>query len=106
MDLALTFHVVLCLRIPRGERRKLSDLPIEPFAECARAMQEASEALAQADEVADFQAVGERCREALLSFVDAAQHVLPWTAKEEAPKKDLRAWRGPYLQRGASWAVT
>jgi hypothetical protein len=26
MDLALTFHVGLCLRIPRGDRNKLSDL--------------------------------------------------------------------------------
>jgi hypothetical protein len=93
MDLALTFHVGLCLRIPRSERRKLSDLPVEPFAECVRAMQEASEALAQADEVADFQTVGVRCREALLSFINAAHLVLPWTAKEEPPKKaDLRAW--------------
>lgn len=32
MDLALTFHVGLCLRIPRGDRDKLSDLGVEPFA--------------------------------------------------------------------------
>jgi hypothetical protein len=29
MDLALTFHVGLCLRIPRNDRQKLSALPIE-----------------------------------------------------------------------------
>jgi hypothetical protein len=93
MDLALTFHVGLCLRIPRSDRNKLSDLPIEPFAECYRSMQEAADALGHADEVADYQAIGVRCRESLLSFASAAQHVLPWTAKEEAPKKaDLRAW--------------
>jgi hypothetical protein len=93
MDLALTFHVGLCLRIPRSDRNKLSDLPIEPFAECYRSLQEATDALGQAEEVADYQAIGVRCRESLLSFTNAAQHVLPWTAKEEAPKKaDFRAW--------------
>ncbi len=93
MDLALTFHVGLCLRIPRGDRDKLSDLPIEPFAECYRSMQEASEALGQADEVADYQSIGVRCRESLLSFASAAQRVFPWLAEEDPPKKaDFRAW--------------
>src|SRR5213594_2129745 len=69
MDLALTFHVGLCLRIPRSERAKLSELPVEPFAECYRCLQEASDALAQASEVADYQSIGVRCREALLAFV-------------------------------------
>jgi hypothetical protein len=93
MDLAVTFHVGLCLRIPRTARQKLSELPIEPFAECYRSMRDASEALERADEVADYQIIGVRCRESLLSFVGAAQRVLPRTAKEEPPKKaDLRAW--------------
>jgi hypothetical protein len=93
MDLALTFHVGLCLRVPRTERRQLSDLPVEPFAECCRTILEASDALGQADEVSDFQAVGVRCRESLLSFGDAARRVLPWTATDEPPKKaNLPAW--------------
>jgi hypothetical protein len=32
MDLALTFHIGLCLRNQRMQRQKLSELPIEPFA--------------------------------------------------------------------------
>src|SRR6266550_7330536 len=48
MDLALTFHIGLCLRIPRSDRNKLSDLPIEPFAECYRSLQEAADALRSA----------------------------------------------------------
>ena len=36
MDLALTFHVGLCLRIPRSDRKKLSEIPAEPFVECVR----------------------------------------------------------------------
>jgi len=93
LDLALSFHVGLCLRIPRNERQKLSDLPVEPFAEAYRYIQEATDALAQASEIADYQSVGVRCREALLAFVKAAQAIIPWTAKEEPPKKaDLKGW--------------
>ena len=93
MDLALTFHVGLCLRIPRSERQKLSDIPAEPFTACLRGLQEASEALGQAQEVADYQSIGVRCREALLAFVNMAQTVMPWTGTGDPPKKaDLRAW--------------
>jgi hypothetical protein len=93
MDLALTFHVGLCLRIPRSERQKLSEIPAEPFTACLRGLQEASEALAQAQEVADYQSIGVRCREALLGFVNIAQTVIPWTGTEEPAKKaDLKAW--------------
>ena len=48
MDLALTFHVGLCIRIPRSERPSLSSIPAEPFGECFRMLQEASEALSHA----------------------------------------------------------
>jgi hypothetical protein len=93
MDLALTFHMGLCLRIPRSDRRKLSAIPAEPFAECFRDLQDASEALAQAQEVADYQSIGVRCREGLLAFVKIAQTVMPWTETEDPPKKeDLKAW--------------
>ncbi|MGA2590917.1 MAG: hypothetical protein ABSH32_13445 [Bryobacteraceae bacterium] len=93
MDLALTFHIGLCLRIPRSERQKLSEIPAEPFGACLRGLQEASEALGQAQEVADYQSIGVRCREALLAFVNIAQTVMPWTGPEEPPKKaDLKGW--------------
>src|SRR4029079_7362936 len=67
MDLALTFHIGLCLRIPRSERQKLSALPIEPLAAPFQILTGASEALRHAQEVADYQAIGVRCREALLA---------------------------------------
>jgi hypothetical protein len=93
MDLAVTFHVGLCLRIPRNEKQKLSELPIEPFAQCYRYMSEASDALTQAQEALDYQSIGMRCREVLLAFADAAQTVVPWTSVEQKPKRaDLRAW--------------
>lgn len=93
MDLALTFHIGLCLRIPMNHRSKLEELPIEPFGECYRYLEEASEAVRHAHEVGDYQAVGVRCREALLSLVGAAQTVIPWASTEEKPKRaDLKAW--------------
>jgi len=93
MDLALTFHIGLCLRIPRSQRNKLSELPVEPFAEAFRYLADASDAVTHAQEVADYQAIGVRCREALLAFVDAAQVALPWTRSEPIPKRaDLKAW--------------
>ena len=94
MDLAVTFHVGLCLRIPRGERTKLSELQVEPFAACFRHVNEASDALASAQEVTDFQAIGVRCREALLAFTSAAQVVMPWTGGDDTKPKqaDFKAW--------------
>jgi len=86
MDLAVTFHIGLCIRIPRSERQQLSALPVEPFAEAYRNLEEAQEALQHSSEVADYQAIGVRCREALLAFAAAAQIVIPWTSKDEAPK--------------------
>jgi hypothetical protein len=93
MDLALTFHIGLCLRIPRSERQQLSELPVEPFAEAYRHLEEAHDALRQSSEIGDYQAIGVRCREALLAFVAAAQTVIPWTSNDEPPKKaDLKGW--------------
>jgi hypothetical protein len=93
MDIAITFHVGLCLRIPRSEKQKLSEIPLEPFAECFRLISEARDALATAQEVSDYQAIGVRCRESMLAFTNAAQKVVPWTAAEPKPKRaDLKAW--------------
>jgi hypothetical protein len=106
MDVALTFHMGLCLRIPRSDQRKLSEIPAAPFASCLRGLQEASEALAQAQEVADYQSIGVRCREALLAFVNIAQTVMPWTGTDAPPKKaDLKA-SADHICSGAALGAT
>jgi predicted RNA-binding Zn-ribbon protein involved in translation (DUF1610 family) len=93
MDLAITFHVGLCLRMPRSEREPISDLHVEPFAECARLATEASDELKQAEKVSDYQAIGVRCREVMLTLVAAAQVVMPWTGPGEPPQKaNLKEW--------------
>jgi hypothetical protein len=93
MDLALTFHVGLCLRIPRSEEQLRTALPIEPLTACWRAIDEASEALRHAEEVEDFQAVGVRCRESLITFVHAAQDLIQPPDGQAKPKSsDFPAW--------------
>lgn len=47
MDLALTFHVGLCIRIPRSEHQSIADLPVEPLLSCWRTLEEAGEALSR-----------------------------------------------------------
>ena len=93
MDLALTFHVGLCLRIPSSERQSLADLNIEPLIACWRTFQEATDAISQAEEVEDFQAIGMRCREALITMVHIAQDLIERQTLENTPKRsDFRAW--------------
>lgn len=93
MDLALTFHVGLCLRIPRSEQQSLAELPIEPLTACWRILEEAREALCHTEEVEDFQAVGMRSRESLLTFVHVAQDLIQPPDGQARPKRsDFRAW--------------
>lgn len=47
MDLALTFHVGLSLRIPRSGRHDIADLKVEPLLAAWRALDQAEEAKAQ-----------------------------------------------------------
>lgn len=90
MDLAVTFHMGLCLRIPRTHRHRQSSQNIRPFEPVFTKLQEASEALTQAMNVADYQAVGMRSREALLAFARAAYEVIDWiTDTTPAPEKFL-----------------
>jgi hypothetical protein len=93
MDYAVTFHVGLCIRIPRSEKQKATDLPVEPFAMVYKELSDAQDSLLIAKNVADYKAIGVKCRETLVAFADVAQNVLPWTSTEEKPKRaDFKAW--------------
>jgi hypothetical protein len=91
MDLAVTFHIGLCLRIPRTEKQIVDDVRVVPFDSVFVKLAEASDALSGALKVADYQAVGVRCREVLLEFVGAAQDAAEWT-KEPPKRADFRGW--------------
>ncbi|UGX93681.1 gamma-glutamylcyclotransferase [Bradyrhizobium barranii subsp. barranii] len=91
MDLALTFHIGLILRIPRTEDQQQGDLHIVPFASVYEKMEEAGTAVTQAMNLAAYQAVGVRCREALLEFISVAQDAAVWT--DSPPQRaNYRAW--------------
>lgn len=91
MDLALTFHIGLMLRIPRTEAQQQDDQRLVPFGVVFAKMEEAGTAVTQAHNLADYQAVGVRCRETLLELIGAAQDAAVWT---DAPpqRANFRAW--------------
>src|SRR5713226_4278798 len=91
MDLALTFHIGLILRIPRTEEQQEGDLRILPFGPVFEKMEEAGTAVTQAHNLADYQAVGVRCREALLELIGVAQDATVWTDKPPQ-RTNFRAW--------------
>lgn len=91
MDLALTFHIGLIFRIPRTEEQQEGDLRILPFASVFEKMEEAGAAVAQAQNLADYQAVGVRSREALLELIGVAQESATWTDKPPQ-RANFRAW--------------
>ncbi|MBB4587921.1 gamma-glutamylcyclotransferase (GGCT)/AIG2-like uncharacterized protein YtfP [Rhizobium leguminosarum] len=91
MDLALTFHIGLMLRIPRTEKQQKDDLRILPFGPVFEKMEESGTAVTQAHNLSDYQAVGVRCREALLELIGVAQDAAMWT--ETPPQRaNFRAW--------------
>ncbi|MBP2434578.1 hypothetical protein ABIF38_005508 [Bradyrhizobium japonicum] len=91
MDLALTFHIGLIIRVPRTEDQQEDDLRILPFGRVFEKMEEAGAALTQAQSLTDYQAVGVRCREALLELIGVAQDSAMWT--DNPPQRaNFRAW--------------
>lgn len=91
MDYTLSFHVGLMARVEaaeRGARRRRTKL-----ASAWRPWMQAADALDEADEPEDFQAVGMRCRESLLQLVRALADEKMVPAAEEAPKRaDFIHW--------------
>lgn len=91
MDLALTFHIGLILRMPRTEEQKEDDLRILPFGSVYQKVEEAGTAVTQAQSLSGYQAVGVRCREALLELISVAQDAAIWT--DVPPQRaNFRAW--------------
>lgn len=79
MDLALTFHIGLMVRIPPTEEQQESDFRVLPFEPVLEKMEEVGAAMTQAHNLADYQAIGVRCRETLLALISAAQDSAVWT---------------------------
>ena len=91
MDLALTFHIGLNLRIPRTAEQQKNDLRILPFGTVFEMLDKAGTAMTQAHDIAGYQAVGMRCREVLLELIGVAQDAATWT--DTPPQRaNFRAW--------------
>lgn len=91
MDLALTFHIGLMLRIPRTVKQQVNDRRILPFEPVLEKLEEVGDAMTQAHNLPDYQAVGVRCRETLLAFIAAAQDTAIWT-NTPPQRANFRAW--------------
>lgn len=95
MDGVLTFHVGLMMRMSERQSRKAPDRPEPRLGRARRQWEQAAEAQNQADEAEEFQAVGMRCRETLVTFANAVveDDIVP--PEVERPKdSDFVGWAG------------
>ena len=92
LDLALTFHIGLSIRIPRRARTEIGDLNVEPLLAAWRALEHAREAILNAQEVEDYQTLGVRCRECLLAIVHAMQTLVVAPAGSDLKSSDFLGW--------------
>jgi hypothetical protein len=92
MDLAVTFHMGLCLRIPRAEKDRIPRRAMRSFGAVFTRLRELEDALSQAQNLGDYQAVGVRSREALLALVAAAQDSAEWAPDNPPERGNFRAW--------------
>jgi len=91
MDVALSFHAGLMARVEERQERKAPTAQAERFPTAWRQWEQAGEALDDAQEAHDFQAIGMRCREVLLAFSQEASALV--TATGEMPKAgDFVGW--------------
>ena len=107
-DVVLTFHIGLALRIEYGRER---DVPVAPESAALlpgswRRWQQAFEAYDSGDEAENFQAVGVRLRECLLSFIGETRSDDLVLDGEQPPKaSNFKAWSellANHLAAGAS----
>lgn len=71
MDGILSFHIGLVARVMARDAVQAPDRPAPRLEKTRRQWEQAAEAQVAADEAEEFQAVGVRCRETLISFVHA-----------------------------------
>ncbi|WP_417794783.1 hypothetical protein [Terasakiella pusilla] len=92
LDLAITFHLGLCLRIPRNDLKQVDVEIVRPFTDVLNAIRECEAALAQANDPGAFRAIGVRCRENLLAFVHAAQDAYDWPEQDLPQRSNFKLW--------------
>lgn len=92
LEIALSFHVGLTARVSERQDRTARPEQAARFAKAWRAWEQAGEALNEADEAEEFQAVGMRCRQSLLAFVKEAASLAPASVKALPKAGDFVGW--------------
>jgi hypothetical protein len=92
-DIALSFHIGLMHRVMARGGRLPRASETTRFAVVLRRMDQAIEALEEAEEAEDFQAVGIRCRECLIAFIKETSDIPELPAGTTPPKEaDFKSW--------------
>lgn len=91
LDYTLSFHIGVTARIQARESKRAPAASRDRFRAPWRRWETASEAIDFAQEAEDFQAVGMRCRETLLSLVKQLQKDMP-VEKERPQAANFEAW--------------
>ena len=106
LDYTITFHIGLATRIGAREARTAPDPQRERLAIAARKWEQAAEAFGHASEAEEFQVVGMRCRECLVSLARAIASPGMVPVGVDAPKAaDFVNWSefiANHLARGPS----
>ncbi len=93
LDYTISFHVGLMARVMSRSRPDVEPLEELQLAAAWRKWHQASEALDEAEEPEDFQAVGMRCRESLIAMAKTLAKPEMVPAGAAAPKRaDVPAW--------------
>lgn len=94
MDYALSFHVGVTQRVLYGDRRtRETDEQRDRLSTSFRRVEQADDALREANEAEEFQAVGMRCRECLLAFMrETATEEMVSEGQESPRRGDFIHW--------------
>ncbi|HZH52725.1 MAG TPA: hypothetical protein VEZ16_12680 [Microvirga sp.] len=93
LDYTLSFHIGLMARVAARRELEGSDAEQNLVMITSRKLLQAGEALDAADEAEEFQAVGMRCRECLITFIRELTNVVDLGAGDTRPKAaDFPAW--------------
>ena len=91
MDLALTFHMGLCLRIPQSHRNNFDVSKVTIFGQVLSALADCERSLSQAHDAGAYRTIGVRCRETLLAFIHAIQDNFDWP-EHDLQRSNFNGW--------------
>lgn len=93
LDYTLSFHIGLMARMAARHQPPVPEADRNLLLVTSRKLKQLEDALEEADEAEEFQAVGMRCRETLLSFIQELSDVVEIDIEINRPKNaDFIAW--------------